>query len=72
MQSSATQPPKPADKPGGLWVPISVTPPGCAAIPGCTPSRPCIKICNPRKPVFEWTFVENGKSIHTGHGKLIF
>ena len=69
MTSSANQPPKPADKPGGVWAPISHTPPGCAAIPGCTTGR-CTP-CRPRNPVFEWTFVENGKSILASQ-KMIF
>ena len=61
MQRKSTQPPKPADKPGGSWVLTSYNWGGCS-----TPGR--LMVCIPDPDVYEWRFVKDGEALHVGRG----
>jgi len=51
--------PKPADRPGGIWLLTLHTPGGCA--PNVGPG-PHLAVCTPREPVYSWVFQRGGLS----------
>ena len=64
MQRSRTQPPKPADKPGGSWVLTSFRPSGCAPPPAnASPIQRMQDVCRRYEPEYEWKFVRAGEAI---------
>ena len=65
--SPPTQPPKPADKPGGSWVLTSSNMGGCYTPRGPN-GGPSIMVCIPDPDVYEWRFVKNGEALNVGRG----
>ena len=64
MQRSITQPPKPADKPGGSWVLTSSTRSGCAPPPpNSSPIQYMLDVCRRYEPELTWKFVRAGEAI---------
>ena len=64
MQRSRTQPPKPADKPGGSWVLTSSTRSGCAPPPpNSSPIQYMLDVCRRYEPELTWKFVRAGEAI---------